>query len=62
MAKQKRFYYVLVQSEGKAKFVTGIEDRSYARWQSDGKPLPLSKAMAEDIAFGLNLNFFQQLL
>lgn len=57
--KQKHFYYIIVQSEGQAKFVTSIDYHAKtARWQSDAKPLVLSKYYAEDIAFRLNLNYY----
>lgn len=57
--KSKYHYYVVVQSENQAKFVTGLDNKSkYAHWDSNEKPLPLSKSTAEDIAYCLNLNFY----
>ena len=57
--KQKHFYYVIVQSEGQAKFVTALDNSTKtARWEITEKPLLLAKSYAEDIAFCLNLNFY----
>jgi len=57
--KQKYFYYIIIQSEGQAKFVTSIDHSTKtARWQTGEKPLALSKYHAEDIAFRLNLNYY----
>lgn len=57
MAKNKYFYYVVVQSEGQAKFVTKINNATKtALWEKDGKPLAIAKSYAEDLAFCLNLN------
>ena len=56
--KQKHFYYIVVLSEQKAKFVTKLDNSSKsAFWNSYEKPLALSKQYAEDVAFCLNLNF-----
>lgn len=54
----KNFYYIIVLSEGKAKFVTSLEyqNRS-ARWELDKQPLAMNKSLAQDIAYGLCLNF-----
>ena len=57
--KQKHFYYIVVLSEQKAKFVTKLENATKcAHWNSNEKPLALSKQYAEDVAFCLNLNFY----
>ena len=57
--KQKHFYYIIVQSEGQAKFVTKIDNSTKtARWEANGKPLAVSKYYAEDVAFCLNLNYY----
>ena len=57
--KQKHFYYIIVQSEGQAKFVTALDNSTKtARWETTAKPLALSKYYAEDIAFCLNLNYY----
>lgn len=59
MSKQKYFYYVVVQSEGQAKFVTKQNKASKeAFWDKNEKPLAMSKSTAEDLAFCLNLNFY----
>lgn len=60
MAKKKKYYhYVLVcRSEG-AVFVTGISNANkYASWNEDEKPLEMPETVAEELAFGLNANFF----
>ena len=55
----KYFYYVLVLSEGQAKFVTKIDDATKtAHWESKGKPLVFSKTYAENLATCLTLNFY----
>ena len=57
--KQKYFYYVVVQSEEQAKFVTQINNENKtALWEKDGKPLSIAKSYAEDLAYCLNLNFY----
>lgn len=57
--KQKHFYYIIVQSEGQAKFVTALDNSTKtARWETTAKPLALAKSYAEDVAFCLNLNFY----
>lgn len=57
--KQKYFYYVVVQSEEQAKFVTQINsENKTALWKKDGKPLAIAKSYAEDLAYCLNLNFY----
>lgn len=59
MAKNKFYYYVVVQSEGQAKFVTKINNANKtALWEKDGKPLAIAKSYAEDLAYCLNLNFY----
>ena len=55
----KYFYYVLVLSDGQAKFVTKIDDATKtAHWESKGKPLAFSKTYAENLATCLTLNFY----
>ena len=57
--KNKKFYYVVVQSEGQAKFVTKVDHNTkYAHWEKDKKPQTLSKNIAEDLAYCLSLNLF----
>ena len=56
---KKYFYYVVVQSEGQAKFVTKIDNSTKtALWNKDEKPLAIAKSYAEDLVFCLNLNFY----
>ena len=55
----KYFYYVLVLSDGQAKFVTKIDDATKtAHWEGKGKPLAFSKTYAENLATCLTLNFY----
>lgn len=55
----KNYYYILVLSEGKAKFVTELNNANRtARWEKDKAPLALGKSLAEDIAYCLCLNFY----
>ena len=57
--KNKKFYYVVVQNEGQAKFVTEINHRTkYAHWDKDKKPQVLPKTIAEELAYCLSLNLF----
>jgi len=58
MAKSKYHYYVLVLTGHGPVFVTGIPERNYAKWDKLQPPMELSKAAAEDVAMGLNLNGF----
>lgn len=57
-AKEKEYWYVLVITEDGPIFVTKINnaDRT-AEWNMDEKPLEMTKAKAEDLTTGLNLNF-----
>lgn len=52
----KNHYYVLVFTDYGPVFVTGIPNRNYAEWKKEKRPMEFSKASAEDIAYGLNLN------
>lgn len=55
----KHFYYVIVQADEQAKFVTKIDKATkYAHWDSNEKPLRLAKSYAQDLAYCLNLNFY----
>ena len=55
----KYFYYVIVLSEGQAKFVTKIDDATKtAHWEGKGQPLAFSKTYAENLATCLTLNFY----
>ena len=55
----KYFYYVLVLSDGQAKFVTKTDYATKtAYWDSKEKPLAFSKTQADDLALCLTLNFY----
>ena len=55
----KYFYYVLVLSEGQAKFVTKTDYATKtAYWDSKEKPLAFTKTQADDLALCLTLNFY----
>ena len=55
----KYFYYVLVLSEGQAKFVTKTDYATKtAYWDSKEKPLALTKTQADDLALCLSINFY----
>ena len=55
----KYFYYVLVLSEGQAKFVTKTDYTSKtAYWDSKEKPLAFTKTQADDLALCLSINFY----
>ena len=55
----KYFYYVLVLSDGQAKFVTKTDYATKtAHWDSKEKPLAFTKTQADDLALCLTLNFY----
>ena len=55
----KYFYYVLVLSEGQAKFVTKTNYATKtAYWDSKEKPLAFTKTQADDLALCLSINFY----
>jgi hypothetical protein len=55
----KYFYYVVIATEDGAKFVTKTDYATkMAHWDSNEKPLALSKTQADDLALGLTLNFY----
>lgn len=55
--KQKHFYYIAVDTVKGVRLVTGVDNASkYARWARDGKPLALSKSVAQDITWSLCMN------
>lgn len=55
----KYFYYVLVLSDGQAKFVTKTDYATKtAYWDSNEKPLAFSKTQADDLALCLSINFY----
>ena len=55
----KYFYYVLVLSEGQAKFVTKTDYATKtAYWDSNEKPLAFTKTQADDLALCLSSNFY----
>ena len=56
----KCFFYVVVQSEHQAKFVTALDNISKtALWEKDKKPLPLSQQYAEDLMYCLRINGYR---
>ena len=55
----KYFYYVIVLSEGQAKFVTKTDYATKtAYWDSQEKPLAFTKTQADDLALCLSINFY----
>ena len=55
----KYFYYVIVLSDGQAKFVTKTDYATKtAYWDSKEKPLAFTKTQADDLALCLTLNFY----
>ena len=55
----KYFYYVLVLSDGQAKFVTKTDYATKtAYWDSNEKPLAFTKTQADDLALCLSINFY----
>ena len=56
MSKKKNHYYVLVFTSTGPAYVTGIPRRSYAEWDKNKEPYEMTKSMAEEVAYGLNLN------
>lgn len=54
----KKHYYVgVVTCDGDTRLVTSIHNETkMARWKADEKPLKMSKTLAEDITYGLNMN------
>ena len=55
----KYFYYVLVLSDGQAKFVTKTDYATkMAYWDSQEKPLAFTKTQADDLALCLSINFY----
>ena len=55
----KYFYYVLVLSDGQAKFVTKTNYATKtAYWDSKEKPLAFTKTQADDLALCLSINFY----
>jgi len=59
MAKKQNWYYVLVLTDNGPIFVTKVNyGNKTAEWDKLGKPLEMSKVKAEDLVFGLTMNFF----
>lgn len=59
MAKKQNWYYVLVMTDNGPIFVTKVNySNKTAEWDKTGKPLEMSKVRAEDLTFGLTMNFF----
>ena len=55
----KYLYYVLVLSDGQAKFVTKVDNATKtAYWDSNEKPLAFTKTQADDLALCLSINFY----
>ena len=55
----KYSYYVLVLSDGQAKFVTKTDYATKtAYWDSKEKPLAFTKTQADDLALCLSINFY----
>ena len=55
----KYFYYVIVLSDGQAKFVTKTDYATKtAYWDSKEKPLAFTKTQADDLALCLSINFY----
>ena len=55
----KYFYYVVVLSDGQAKFVTKTDYATKtAYWDSKEKPLAFTKTQADDLALCLSINFY----
>lgn len=54
----KNHYYVLVFTDNGAKFVTGFAEHHTALFESDKTPKEMSKKMADEVNYGLNLNGF----
>lgn len=59
MSKKKYSYFVgVIDSKGRLKFVTSLNyANKYARWTDGEKALEMSMAVADDIVFGLLMNF-----
>ena len=58
MPKQKHFYYVGVDTPTGTRLVTKLNySTKYAKWEKGKKPLAMTKTVAEDIVFGLCMNF-----
>ena len=55
----KYLYYVLVLSDGQAKFVTKVDNATKtAYWDSNEKPMSFNKTYADDLALCLSINFY----
>lgn len=56
---KKNYYYVLVFTNNGPKFVTKVDnsDRT-AEWNTNEKPLEMTKSWAEGLTLGLRCNFF----
>ena len=60
--KKKEFYYVLVFTTTGAKFVTGLEDHHFAKWDELEPPMAFSKSNAISISAGLVANGFNSVM
>ena len=55
----KKLNYVAVRTDNGLRLVTDFDNLTRsAYWKDDGEPLHLSKAIADDIAYGLTCNGF----
>ena len=55
----KYLYYVLVLSDGQAKFVTKVDNATKtAYWDSNEKPMAFTKTYADNLALCLSINFY----
>ena len=72
MNKTKLYYYVLVFNKNiglnlknsyTAHYVTSVnKSTNYCQWESNEKPLPLNRTLANDIAYGLTLNGYNAIV
>lgn len=58
MAKKKYYYYVLVFTDGGPVYVTKLGKEKTAYWNGEEKPMQLPMWKAEQICYGLNVNFY----
>ena len=56
MAKQTKWYYILVLTNQGPVFVTKLGEGKTAFWNCEETPKEFSKEWAEDVAFGLAVN------
>ena len=57
MAKQKKFYYIGVQTDSGMALVTGIDNKNrMCFWNTNDKPMKFSASTAKSLAEGLCMN------